>query len=312
MIRMHNKLFIPLIFFCITNIFCQKTFAFGNKILVKIENEIVTQYQLENKIKTLLFFSNKNLNQENINNTKNQALVSLINLNLKKHEVKKYDVEAPKESIDKQLLQISSGNIDDLKKKFLENNLDYDFLLEEVKIEMAWQKLIFSIYNKKVNINEKEIESQIENIKKKKTNIIEYKLAEIVISVSNEKDRIKKIDLITEEIKKNGFENTASKLSEALTSKSSGDLGWLNANSLSYKMSNILSKMTVGEISKPIVSTDNILFLKLVDKRSLKLNMSNKNNLRDNLIAQKKNELFSLYSRSHLSKIRNNALIEYK
>ena len=68
--------------------------------------------------------------------------------------------------------------------------------------------------------------------------------------------------------------------------------------------------MTVGEISKPIVSTDNILFLKLVDKRSLKLNMS-KNNLRDNLIAQK-NELFSLYSRSHLSKIRNNALIEYK
>ena len=277
---------------------------------MKIENEIVTQYQLENKIKTLLFFSNQNLNQENINNTKNQALVSLINLNLKKHEIKKYDVEAPKESIDKQLLQISSGNIDALKKKFLENNLDYDFLLEEIKIEMAWQKLIFSIYNKKVNINEKEIESQIENIKKKKTDIIEYKLAEIVISISNEKDRIKKIEFITEEIKKNGFENTASKLSEALTSKTSGDLGWLNANSLSYKISNILSKMTVGEISKPIVSTDNILFLKLVDKRSLKLNMS-KNNLRDNLIAQK-NELFSLYSRSHLSKIRNNALIEYK
>lgn len=312
MIRIHNKLFIPLIFFCITNIFCQKTYAFGNKILVKIENEIVTQYQLENKIKTLLFFSNQNLNQENINNTKNQALVSLINLNLKKHEIKKYDVEAPKESIDKQLLQISSGNIDALKKKFLENNLDYDFLLEEIKIEMAWQKLIFSIYNKKVNINEKEIESQIENIKKKKTDIIEYKLAEIVISISNEKDRIKKIEFITEEIKKNGFENTASKLSEALTSKTSGDLGWLNANSLSYKISNILSKMTVGEISKPIVSTDNILFLKLVDKRSLKLNMSKKNNLRDNLIAQKKNELFSLYSRSHLSKIRNNALIEYK
>ena len=148
-------------------------------------------------------------------------------------------------------------------------------------------------------------------LKKKKTDIIEYKLAEIVISISNEKDRIKKIEFITEEIKKNGFENTASKLSEALTSKTSGDLGWLNANSLSYKISNILSKMTVGEISKPIVSTDNILFLKLVDKRSLKLNMS-KNNLRDNLIAQKKNELFSLYSRSHLSKIRNNALIEYK
>ena len=53
-------------------------------------------------------------------------------------------------------------------KKILENNLDYDFLLEEIKIEIKWQKLIFSIYNKKVNINEENIESQIENIKKQK------------------------------------------------------------------------------------------------------------------------------------------------
>ena len=76
---------------------------------MKIENEIVTQYQLENKKKPLLFFSNQNLNQENINNTKNQALVSLINLNLKKHEIKKYDVEAPKESMTNNYYKFHQG-----------------------------------------------------------------------------------------------------------------------------------------------------------------------------------------------------------
>ena len=34
--------------------------------------------------------------------------------------------------------------------------------------------------------------------------------------------------------------------------------------------------------------------------------------LRKDLIVQKKNELFNLYSRSHLSKLKNTSLIEYR
>ena len=34
--------------------------------------------------------------------------------------------------------------------------------------------------------------------------------------------------------------------------------------------------------------------------------------MRNNLINQKKNELFNLYSNSHLSKLKNTSFIEYK
>ena len=70
--------------------------------------------------------------------------------------------------------------------------------------------------------------------------------------------------------------------------------------------------MNIGDISQPIIKQNIFLFLKLNDKRKSKIDKVNLVKLRKNLINQKKNELFNLYSNSHLSKLKNNILIEYK
>ena len=46
--------------------------------------------------------------------------------------------------------------------------------------------------------------------------------------------------------------------------------------------------------------------------RFVKNNFSDLNKLRENLIKSKKNDLYKLYSNSHLSKLKNNSLIEYR
>ena len=68
--------------------------------------------------------------------------------------------------------------------------------------------------------------------------------------------------------------------------------------------------MQPGDISKPIRNPNSVIFLKLTDKKSSQINELDKDKIK-RLIKQK-NELFSLYSNSHLSKLKNNALIEYK
>ena len=69
--------------------------------------------------------------------------------------------------------------------------------------------------------------------------------------------------------------------------------------------------MRIGEISKPIIKNDKITFLKLNDKKKSNLSKINKDTLRQEIIDQKKNELFLLYSGSLLSKLRNTKYIEY-
>ena len=51
-----------------------------------------------------------------------------------------------------------------------------------------------------------------------------------------------------------------------------GNLGWINSKSLSKQMSDILIKMKINEISKPIRKLNNVLFFKITDKRSVKGN----------------------------------------
>ena len=142
-------------------------------------------------------------------------------------------------------------------------------------------------------------------------NSIEFNLSEIEILSSDQNQENETIPQILEEIKQTGFENAVLKFSIASSSSNQGKLGWINSNSLSEEMLEIIQKLEVGEVTKPIKRNDKIIFLKLNDKKIMSTSSNNNENLKKKLIEQKKNELFRLYSSSFLSKLRNSKLIEY-
>ena len=74
----------------------------------------------------------------------------------------------------------------------------------------------------------------------------------------------------------------------------------------------MISKMKVGETSQPIIQTDRIIILKLLDQKKIDISEVNVKELRKKIIRNKQNQLLSLYSNNHLSKLKNNALIEIK
>ena len=79
--------FLSFYFFLFSNLF-----GVENKIIAKVNNEIITSYDLKNKIKTTLILSNEIINQDNIDRTKKLILKSLIDLKVKKDELKKYEM----------------------------------------------------------------------------------------------------------------------------------------------------------------------------------------------------------------------------
>ena len=309
---MKIKLFLILIFYFFIS-FSTYTLAISqNKIVVKIENEIITDYEIKNKILTLLFMAKQELNQENINNQKKQVLNQLINHKLKKIELSKYNYKKNQKQIDQYLNSISSNNSINLKKEFINKNLNYELFLEEIETHFKWQQLIYNTFQKKISIDEKNVEIQIKNFIKNKASIEEFRISEIEVPSNDNKLNKEKILDLSKKIEEEGFENIASKYSSSITSPKKGDLGWVNAKYLSKNIYEILKNMKIGEVSNPIIKPDSILFLKLNNKRASKPESINKEELKKNLINQKKNELFNLYSRSYLSKLKNTSYIEYK
>ena len=305
------KIFAQVFFF----IFFVFNFSFlkgiENKIIAIVNNEPITSYELKNKILTKLILSNQIINQEIIDQSKNAAIKSLINVKLKKFEIDKYKIKPDLNNINSHLNKISLNNIEALKQKFTDNSIDYQIFLNEVKVELAWQQLIYSRYKNKVKIDENLINNELQELIKNRKKQNEYKLSEIEIEITDE-NKDKAVNEVMKEIDSIGFEKTARKLSISSTAINNGNLGWINSKSLSKRMSDILNKMKINEISQPITSLNNVLFLKITDKRSVKTNNLNIDDLKKNLINNKTNELFKLYSNNYLSKIRSNSFIKFK
>ena len=284
---------------------------FQNNIILKVENEIITSFEIKNKIISSLILSNQEISQENIDRLKSQALEALIQYKLKKIELSKHNFKNDTARVNAYLQKISSNNLELLKKEFNNYNLDYQLFLDEIQTQFKWQKLIYRIYSKKISFNEKSINNELQNLINNKKDIEEYQISEIEIPLSNNESDNIKISQIKEEIEKNGFETTALKYSISSSAANKGNIGWINVKSLSKNIYNQIAKIKIGEVTDPISKQGSILILKLNNKRISKSENFDIEELKKNLISQKKNELFNLYSRSHLSKIRNNSYIEY-
>ena len=285
-----------------------------SKILVNIGNQIITSYELKNRVKTILVLNNKELNQENVNKTKNEALNFLINSKLKKEQIIKYKVKANSEAVFNHLNNIASNYNTDkngLKIIFENNGLSYELFLDEIKTEFAWQQLIFNFHHDKINLNEQEIEKELNEIIAKQNKLEEYKLAEIEVILENNIDNEKKIQEIKDQINEIGFKNTAIKYSTSLSALEGGNLGWIASQSLSNTILNAVKKMNTGDISEPIFQSETATFIKLLDKRKISFNDINLKKMKNQIISQKKNELLNLFSSSYLSKIKNTTLIKY-
>ena len=128
--------------------------ATSNKILVKVGNKIITNYELKNKILTTLVLSKQNINQTNINKIKKQSIDSLIQKKIKQIELDKYKYEVDQSRVDNYLKSISSNNILEFKNIFQNNNISFDLFLEEIQIQFKWQQLILNIYSPKIEIDQ--------------------------------------------------------------------------------------------------------------------------------------------------------------
>ena len=286
-------------------------YGFNSKIIVKVEDEIITNYDLKNKILITLILANQEINQQNIDELKKAVLDQLINLKLKKIELSKYKIKKDEGRINSYLKSISGNNIQNFKNKFFENNLDFELFLDEVDTEIRWQQLIYTLYGKKIDINEATIDVEVEKIIKERSNVEEFELYEIEINSNLDVPEKQIIEDILKKINTIGFENSALNFSTSTTSSQKGYLGWINGKTLSKEIYLILSKMKIGEVSKPIKKQNNILFLKLNNKRTIKPEQLEIKKLKSDIIEKKKAGLFNLYSQSRLSKLKNNSFIQY-
>ena len=107
-----------------------------------------------------------------------------------------------------------------------------------------------------------------------------------------------KLSDIEKSINEIGFERTAALYSNSVTSSKGGLIGWINSKSISSLYTNQINKMEKGQISQPIENNNNIVIIKLNDKRITNQKDINVKSIEQNVINKKTREL-NIFSNSH-------------
>lgn len=299
------SLFIILFFY--QNVVC----SFENKIIYKLNDEIITTLDLKNEMNYLLALNPK------LNELKKDEIVEISKRSVVKEKIKEIEINkiseirSPEQNYLESLLagiysNIGIKNLSDFRNYLYDKNISYEYVLEKIKIEALWNELIVNKYASRIKINKNNLRQQI--LSKENTTTKNYLMSEILFQVNESGDVNSKYKEINDEIKKQGFENAALKYSISQTSSTGGKLDWINENSLNKNIIDKLVNLKINEHTQPIVIPGGFLILKINKIKTEKKEIDIEKELKK-MIRSLKNYQFNQFSNIHFNKIKNNIAI---
>ena len=287
-------------------IFNSNTFSIENKILFKIENQIITSLDIENEYKYLIAL-NPNLKRSNKSDIITLSKRSIIQEKIKKIEIENYfnNPKIPQEFTEQILknvyLKIGIDNLNDFKEYLKKNNINFNDVKNKLEVEALWNQLIFVKFSSKVKVDEKKLKKKIQESNNKF--LRSYLMSEISFEISNLKNLNNKYVEITETIKNKGFEFAALKYSLSPTSSLGGKLDWIAENSLNKNILKSIQNLKINSITKPIVVPGGFLILQINDIKNEKVEIDLKKELAK-LINFEKNNQLNQYSKIYFNKVK--------
>ena len=235
-------------------------------IVYKVNNEIITNSDIEKEYRYLVSLNNqlKNLEKQKIIELSKE---SALREKIKKIELIKYfDLKTINIDIDNYLENFYRNLNIKNKKEFEEylqsNNISLNYVQKKIEIEILWNQLIYDRYIGQINIDRNQLKEKVKKListKKQK----KYSLSEILFDIENNSNFEKKLENINQSISEIGFKNTANIYSISDSSKFGGKIGWIEEQKLSTKILEQLKALEVGQYTSPVQVGSSFLILKI-------------------------------------------------
>ncbi len=287
-------------------------FSIENKIVLRVDNEIITSidiYDEANYLKAL----NPNLKNLDYNKLIRVAKTSLIREKIKEIEILKYK----KNQVDEKYLDNLIKNIylniglkdrEEFQKYINSNSIDMSTIKKKLSYEALWNQIIYNKFYSKLKIDKEKVK---EDIKRKKNKFNSYLLYEIIYNADEKVEAEKLFNKIKASISKDGFQNTAAIYSVSESSKTGGKLGWIDESSMNKKILNHILKLEIGDHTNPILIPGGFLILSLMDRKKIEKKIDIEKELALK-IRSLQNEQLNQYSNIYYKKIKKDVLINEK
>lgn len=243
-------------------------------IAAVVNDQVISLYDVDQRVD--LFFATSGIEKspEMTERMRDQVLRSLVDEKLQMQEATRVEIQIEETEIEErmELLAKQDNRTLDGIKEFLETkSIEENTLKAQIRAELAWNQFVRRNFGGRIKVGDPEIEEQYEKAVKA-VNQTRYLVSEILLNLDNFSTEEQVRQLSGEIVKQlqsgTSFPAVARQFSIAPTAGQGGQLGWISADQLNPRLSQVIRQMQVGQISPPIPTTGGVYILALVDKRA--------------------------------------------
>ena len=252
-------------------VMCSGINATKIKILAKVNNQIITNIDLEYRLNLALEISNIPNEVKFRKEIRQQMLDLLIDESLKLQEAEKLGILVSSSEVYteinrlEQRLELPKNS---LITNFKEKNIPEITIYNQIRGQLLWNKLITYTIANNIKISKNQKEEALQNFITN-SGEVEYNISEIFISSNTkslENSAKEKIYSIFKKANPSNFTILAQQFSDGALNISS----WIRESALSQEVIKIIQKLNISEISSPIETNSGFHIYLLNDKRKTK------------------------------------------
>ena len=245
-----------------------------------VNDEIVSSYDLMQRMRLLMATSGMQANQENLPQIEQEALRSLVDEHLQMQELKRLEksqkitIISTDKEVDEQIGDIASSNrmtADQLKQQLVSQGIGLDTWRAQLRADSSWQSWIQGRYGSRLRIGEDQIKAYQRRLADAAAKP-QYEVSEVFLDsarVGGMEVATNGANQLLNQMQQGApFAAVARQFSGSATAANGGDVGWVSPGEMPPEVDAALEELRPGQLSKPIQVKDGVYIVYLRDKRA--------------------------------------------
>ena len=245
----------------------------GEGVLVSVNDDIISSYDLKQRMLLLMATSGVQVTQENYAQFQQQAMRSLVDEHLQFQEMKQWKVKVEDKEVDDELQRMakeSNMSKDQLLGELKKIGVEPTTLREQIRAQLGWNELVGGRYHSNAQVGRDQVDETMDKIIADGQKP-QFEVSEIFLDPTTAggiENARKGAQQLSQQLNQKvaPFQAVARQFSNAPSAANGGDEGWMVAGNMDPQIEATLQSMKVGDISAPVETKDGVYIFYLRDK----------------------------------------------
>ena len=133
------------------------------KIIKLVNDQVITNFDLEQRIKLLAALNKININSENIDQYARELISLMVDEKLQYEQMKKYNISITQKEVDEYIKKAYSNNdTNQIISLLNQNNINVNILYESIRIKIGWNELTGRLYYRTAKVDPVDLEEAMQ------------------------------------------------------------------------------------------------------------------------------------------------------